>query len=350
MAEQDLERGAAGSGLEKSTATKESESAESALRQDYLSSGTMPLAEQRKAQEAEEFKNRFRAQNFELDAPKRGWGPFQVLTDMVQQKKIKLTEEQILEESRRIRDRDFKDWGRKYYEQKDQSQLWSEKEIAEKVAETAKKVKGIDVSMWQGTIDWKKVKESGIEFAFIRATKGNDLVDPNFVENRKGAREAGLKTGYYHYYRPDHPLEDQIKAFVSTVGRVEDDALRVVIDTENVKHWEPFSHEQRLKMIDDWCNGVKKELGIKPEIMIYGSPNFFDESLKNSEQLSKHDLWIANYRVAEPRVPKPWSNWTYWQYSETGRVPGIQGNVDLDMYNGTDLNKGTAKVSPKRHK
>ena len=345
MVEQNIDSGM-GSRVEKQTA---GEAASDAFRKE-LTENSASLVEQRKTVDAVDFRSRYRTQNFELDAPKQGQGPFQVLTDMVQQKKIDLKPEEILAEARRIRDRDFKDWGKDYYSQTDKSNRWSEKEIESRVEETGKKIKGIDVSMWQGKIDWKKVKESGIEFTFIRATKGNDLVDPSFVENRKGAQDVGLALGYYHYFRPEQPVEDQINAFVNTVGKIEDNALRVVIDTENVKSWEPFTLEQRLKMIDDWCNGVKEKLGIKPEIMIYGSPNFFDESLKNTEKLAKHDLWIANYKVAEPRVPKPWTNWTFWQYSETGRVPGIQGNVDLDMYNGTDLKKPPAKIMPGKHR
>lgn len=294
-------------------------------------------AEERLRQEAVDFKDRLRKQNIELDPVQKGWGPYQVLEQMVKDKKIILTEEQVLEESRRIRDRDFKTNGRDYYNQNEKSMRWSEEEIDRKVEAISQKVRGIDVSQWQADVDWKKVKESGIQFAFMRASRGKDYVDPKFVQNRAGALDAGLRIGYYHYFKPGDPTQDQINVFVNAIGKTDDGSLRLVIDTEDAKQWAPFSHEERIKKIEEWCKGVEAALGKKPIISIYGSPNFFDESLKNDARLAKYDLWIANYNVGEPRVPKPWNNWTFWQYSETGRVPGINGNVDLNLYNGADL-------------
>lgn len=330
-------------------AAAEKGAASDSLRGEFLYSEKQPILSSRQREEEDnaEFKARYQNSNFVLDAPKPGQGPYQILKDMAGQKRIKMRDDELLPEARRIRDRDFKDWGRTFYSQNDVSTRWTPKEIDERVALAAKKVKGIDVSMWQGDIDWQKVKDSGVKFTFIRATKGSDLVDPKFEQNRKGAHDVGLAVGYYHYFKPDQSVDDQIKAFVSTVGTVEKDNLRLVIDTENAKLWEPFTPEQRLKMIDDWCTGIKKTLGVTPEVMIYGSPSFFDDTLKNAAELSKHDLWIANYKVPEPRVPKPFTSWKFWQYSETGRVPGIDGNVDLDMYNGTDLNGSGS--SPDKH-
>ena len=296
-------------------------------------------AEERLRQEVVEFKDRFQKQNIELDPVQKGWGPFQVLEQMVKEKKISLSDEQILAESRRIRDRDFSQNGRKHYKLDERSLRWSDREIAEKVEATGKLVRGIDVSQWQETIDWKKVKESGVQFAFMRASKGKDYVDPKFAENRSGALDVGLKIGYYHYFKPGDSVEDQIKTFVNTVGKVDNGSLRLVIDTEDQKAWAPFTPEERIKKIEEWCNGVQAALGKTPIISLYGSPNFLDESLKNDSRLAKYDLWIANYNVGEPRVPKPWTNWSFWQHSETGRVPGIKTNVDLNFYNGTDLNK-----------
>lgn len=295
-------------------------------------------AEQRKAEEASEFNSRFQKQNIKLDPLQPGWGPYQLLDKMVKEHKINLSDDQVVQESRRISQRDFKDLGRNYYDLNDQILFWSDREISEKVAEISRKVKGIDVSEYQDDVDWKKVKAAGIDFAFLRASKGNDYVDPKFAANREGAREAGLKIGYYHYFRPDASVDQQVKTFVDTVGKAEPDSLRLVIDTENQKLWAPYTLPQRIKMIDDWCAGVKKALGSSAQVIIYGSPSFFDDSLKNDPSLAKKELWIANYKVAEPRVPKPWDTWKFWQYSETGKVPGINTNVDLDMYNGTDIN------------
>jgi lysozyme len=304
--------------------------------------------DERRADEAIEFKTRLNKQNIQLDAFQPGWGPYQVLEDMVKQHKLYLTPDQVLQESRRIRDRDFKALGRHYYERQDQVMRWSDKEIDHKVKDLSTKVRGIDVSVWQEDVDWQKVKGAGIEFAFLRASRGDDYVDPKFESNRAGAREAGLKVGYYHYFRPDGSVDQQVKTFAGAVGKVEGDALRLVIDTENQKLWAPYTVPQRLAMIEGWCDGVKKALGKSPQIMIYGSPSFFDESLANDPRLAKHELWIAGYSAGEVRIPAPFKNWKFWQYSETGRIPGINTYVDLDLYN--DKNLDSAFPNKSKHK
>ena len=296
--------------------------------------------EQRISDEKELFKSRFQQQNFELDPIKPGNGPFQTLEQMVKDGKVEMNEEELREAAKRIRDRDFKAWGRDFYNTSDRVKLWTDKEIEQRVDTAVARIKGIDVSAHQGDIDWKKVKEAGYEFAFIKATEGGDWIDAKFAQNRQGARDAGLAVGYYHFFRPLRPVEDQVDNFVKTVGQAEPNSLRLVIDTEDDRLWKPYKLEQRIKMIEDWCAGVQKELGVTPQITIYGSPNFFRDMLENSPQLAKYSLWIANYNVAEPSIPKPWTKWDFWQYSEKGKVPGINSDgVDLNMFHGTDLNK-----------
>lgn len=207
--------------------------------------------------------------------------------------------------------------------------------------EEVKRLKGIDVSHHNGTIDWKQVKASGVEFAFLKASEGIDFVDETFATNRKGAREVGITVGYYHYMRPNDTVADQVKLFVSTVGKLELDAMRPVLDCEDPRIWKPYSIKERVKMIVEWCRAVKKALGANP--MLYGSPSFFEEILGNAPELAEFDLWIANYNVEQPIVPKPWTEWTFWQHSEKGKVPGIDTGTDLNWYNGSDLKKARAK-------
>lgn len=307
--------------------------------------------EQRLFEERNMFRSRYNANNIENAELKEGWGPYQVLEQLVKDGKLKLSPEEVLTESRRIRDRDFKEWGRDFYNKTDHVKLWSEGEIEQRVDSAVKRIKGIDVSAHQGDIDWQKVKEAGYQFAFLKATEGGDWVDSKFAQNRKGAVDAGLTVGYYHYFRPPRPVEDQIQNFVKTVGKVDANALRLVIDTEDEKLWKPYTIEQRIKMIDDWCKGVQKELGVAPQITIYGSPNFFNEVLKNSPELAKYSLWIANYNVPEPIIPKPWTKWDFWQYSEKGKVPGINSDsVDLNMFYGDDLSKTPVEVQSRHRK
>jgi lysozyme len=291
----------------------------------------------RRAVERQHFTRMYHNDNFELDAFRPGWGPFQVLSQMVNDGKITMTPEQTLFESVRIRDRDFKEMGRNYYTSEDHPRRWSDREIEKNVEVVVNRAKGIDVSAFQDSIDWQQVKAAGYQFAFLKATEGGDWVDPNFATYRDGALKAGLAVGYYHFFRPATPVETQIKNFVNTVGKADPGSLRLVIDVEEPDRWKPYTVQQRVKMIDDWCQGVKKILGETPQICVYGSPKFVDEVLGNSPLLAKYGLWIAHYDVAEPNVPKPWSKWDFWQYTSKGTVPGINGNIDVDMYRDADL-------------
>lgn len=306
--------------------------------------GTPRTAAQIKEEEAKQFKKLFDDANYALDPVQKGWGPYQVLEQMVKENKLSLNEDQILAEARRIRDRDFSQIGRNYYLAGEQPKLWSDNEIEKKVSDTVNKVKGIDVSSHQDKIDWKQVKDAGYQFAFLKASEGVDWVDPTFAENRTGAKDAGVAVGYYHYFRPNDPVDAQVKNFVDTVGKAEPNSLRLVIDAEDDSMWKPYTVQQRVKMIDDWCQGVKKALGVTPQLSVYSSPSFVNQILGNGSQLGKYSLWIAHYNVAEPILPKPWSKWDFWQYKDDGNVPGIPaGGVDLDMYNGNILNKANLR-------
>ncbi len=203
--------------------------------------------------------------------------------------------------------------------------------------DTTNRPKGVDVSHHNGLIDWQKVKAAGYSFAFLKATEGGDWIDKNFARNRKAARDAGIELGYYHFFRPSTAVELQVRNFVKVVGELESDALCPVLDVEDPRIWKDYSKAQRVLMITQWCQGVKAALGLTP--MLYGSPSFFNEILENAPELAAYDLWIANYKVDEPNVPQPWTNWTFWQHSETGKVPGINGDVDLNLFNGSDLAK-----------
>lgn len=304
--------------------------------------------EKRKAEEAKYFRDIYDKSNFELDPFKPGEGPYQVLERMDQAGKIDMTEDEIVRESRRIAERDAKDMGRQIYKSTDHVKMYTEKEIDQNVKAMVDKVKGVDVSNWQRNIDWKQVKNAGYEFAFMKATEGVTYVDAYFNQNRQGARDAGLKTGYYHYFHPENSVEEQVKHFSRVVGKAEPDSLRLVIDAEDPSAWRRYPLEQRVKMVDDFLKGVQRELGQVPKVSIYCSPNFANEILGNSPVLSKYSLWIANYGVANPTLPKPWSKWDFWQFTDTGRVPGINGNADINVFNGTDLSQDQFKAPEKK--
>jgi len=194
--------------------------------------------------------------------------------------------------------------------------------------------KGIDVSRHQNLIDWTKVAADGNSFVFIKATEGGDWVDVNYRSNLIGARSAGLLTGAYHFFRPRTAVQLQIDNFCRTVGSLKSGDLPPVLDIEVPEEWDSIPVPQRLEMVLTWLKGVEMRLGAKP--IVYLSPSFARDVMKHDSRLAPYPLWIAHYtNAASPRVPAPWSTWKFWQYSETGVVPGIVGNVDLNRFAGT---------------
>lgn len=216
---------------------------------------------------------------------------------------------------------------------------------------------GIDVSSYQGDIDWATVAKSQ-KFVFIKATESSHFVDRRFAANWKSARAAGILRGAYHFFRPQVAVADQVANFVSTVGRLQSDDLAPVLDLEVPADWKNIEQSQRVKLALAWLEGVEEKLGVKP--IVYLSPSFVRDVLgtANADALKGYTLWIANYTSANaPRVPAPWTDWTFWQYSETGKVPGINdGNVDLDWYNGSmsslreNLSVGALRARAKKEK
>jgi len=179
-------------------------------------------------------------------------------------------------------------------------------------------IPGIDVSHYQGEIDWQAVKDSGIQFAFVKATDGATSVDPMFSKNVALANAAGVPIGAYHFFRGG-PAEcwnftAEERAFRSLLK------LPPVIDVE----LDTISIAQLIDFLREFG---KQSL---PKAIIYT-----DRALAGlmGEPLTSLPLWLAEYGVAEPS-PAPWSSWTFWQYG-AGRVPGISTMVDLDWFNGT---------------
>jgi lysozyme len=198
---------------------------------------------------------------------------------------------------------------------------------------------GIDVSRWQGKVDWAKVRQAGYTFAFVKATESAHWVDPNFVRNREEARKAGLYVGAYHFFRPKVMVEAQVLNFVRNIGSLRPGELPPVLDIEVPEDWKGIPQEERISMILHWLREVELRLGVKP--IVYLSPSFAADILKHDKRLMDYMLWIAHYTGAsQPRVPAPWTHWWFWQHSETGSVPGITGHVDLNRFNGREEDLG----------
>lgn len=207
-------------------------------------------------------------------------------------------------------------------------------------ARKAGNVQGIDVSRYQGKIDWLQVKADKREFVFVKATEGQTYTDPNFVANVKGALSAGLLVGTYHFLRATSAAAAKAEAVhyaksLEEIGGAKALQLPPVMDYEN--NPEGISKAQINIVAKAFLLELERLTGIKP--IIYTGNSFasnFDTGL------SDYDLWIARY--SNTRVPDDqpaWKTWTIWQYSDSGKVPGIAGNVDLNEFNGTlaDLKK-----------
>ncbi len=205
-------------------------------------------------------------------------------------------------------------------------------------------VHGIDVSHYQGTIDWNDVAKSGMAFAFIKATDGIGAGDPMFATNWKAARQAGLRRGAYHFFRP---LTDALQQADNFIARLDGDwgELPPVLDFELLGGAYPNQAPEAAKQ---WMETIEAACGRKP--IVYTGPAFWISSLHDSQLFADHPLWIAQYTSApQPRMPSAWKAWTFWQHSEKGQVPGIHGPVDLNRFNGTltELDALCARISMK---
>lgn len=187
-------------------------------------------------------------------------------------------------------------------------------------------IRGIDVSHHQGEIDWKKIKQEGISFVFIKATEGWNYKDPDFNRNWKGASNAGLLKGAYHFFTFCKSGIEQSQNFINTVP-VDYGSLPPVVDFEFVGNCEkPTEKAIVVKELLVFIREVKEKYKKLPIMYVtYDSYNHF---LKG-EVLDCY-IWIRDVFFT-PGIPEE-KRWTFWQYSSHGRVKGINGSVDLDVF------------------
>jgi lysozyme len=190
---------------------------------------------------------------------------------------------------------------------------------------------GIDVSHYQGQIDWGKVSEAGVKFAFIKATDGL-TGDPMAKANCAGAAAAGLPFGFYHFWRPQLSAQDQAQHFVATINDLIDGTGEVwfaaALDIETGALTED-AQEAGLA----WLAEVEgKEPGPK-ETLVYVSPSYAHFNLTDPAWL-EYPLWAAHYTdLSQPNIDK-WPSWMFWQRQANATIPGITGFVDIDWFNG----------------
>jgi lysozyme len=190
---------------------------------------------------------------------------------------------------------------------------------------------GVDVSEYQGAIDWALVRASGRTFAMCRVSDGAGHLDPTFASNWSGIRAAGMARGAYQFFRASEDAYAQAAVLVNAVGMLDDGDLPPVADVELTDGASPADVVDRLAT---WVDIVRAGTGRTP--MIYAPPAFW-KALPRTGRFAGVDLWIANWAVPCPDTPAPWKTWSFWQYTDQGSVAGIEGPVDLDHSNGEPL-------------
>lgn len=188
---------------------------------------------------------------------------------------------------------------------------------------------GIDVSQYQGVINWEDVVKDTTEipltFVFVRATAGNDKEDQLFDENWQQLKDKNLIRGAYHYYRPNENSLDQAKNFIKTVQLHKGD-LPPVLDIEQLPKNQ--SVDSLKKGLQRWLDRVESHYGVQP--IIYSGEKYYTDFLK--KEFSKYTFWVANYNEWVGTIKE---DWAFWQFTEKAAIPGISERVDLNIYNGT---------------
>jgi len=198
-------------------------------------------------------------------------------------------------------------------------------------------VPGIDISHHNGCLNWAAIVKAGVAFAYAKATEGASCSDPLFGANWRGIRDAGILRGAYHFLHPGSPPEQQADFFLNTVGGLKAGDLPPVLDIEEtrpVDEWGKIAAAERVPLILRWLLRVEDQTGIRP--VIYTRRGWVADELPAPGSLSQYPLWVAAYTNApKPPLPKGWQTWAFWQYTESGSLPGVQGVFDMDRFNGS---------------
>ncbi|HMK90521.1 MAG TPA: GH25 family lysozyme [Methylocystis sp.] len=195
-------------------------------------------------------------------------------------------------------------------------------------------VHGVDVSKYQGDIDWRAVKDSGVAFAFIKASEGADNIDRKFVANWEGARAAGVPRGPYHFVYWCRPPLEEI-ANLERIAPVEPDALPPVLDVEATPTSRTctrrLEREETLHDMRVMLEEMERHYGKRP--IIYTSVDFY-QAILAGDGLADYPIWVRSTKY-HPTVRYGARKWTFWQYRSDGDVPGIRGAVDVNAFHGS---------------
>ena len=191
-------------------------------------------------------------------------------------------------------------------------------------------IRGIDISHHQGEIDWDdlskaRIGDEPVSFVFVKATEGRLMYDDNFKDNFYEAREHGFVRGAYHYFSPSVPAKLQAANFLKHAN-LEGGDLPPVLDIEEAGN---LSVEEVRQAVREWIAEVRKKYDALPIIYTYYK---FKEKYLDTKEFNQYPYWIAHYYV---RKVKYKGQWKFWQHTDCGHLPGIEGEVDLNVYNGS---------------
>lgn len=196
-------------------------------------------------------------------------------------------------------------------------------------------VRGVDVSRYQGMIDWDILTSQNISFAFIKATEGSSHQDPLFAKNWEDAQKTDIYIGAYHFFSYESSGETQAQNFIETVGRV-DGMLPPVVDLEFYGKYydEPMSKGETRTILRSLLDALEEHYGAKP--IIYTTPRAYYSYILGGG-FGDYPMWIREVHM------EPFVRWSFWQYSDQGKLAGYDGmqsdqteaNIDLNVYNGT---------------
>ena len=187
---------------------------------------------------------------------------------------------------------------------------------------------GVDASRYDGEIDWKKVYAAGYRFAVIRATVGDYYTDPRFYTNWDGAKNAGMLVSAYHVIVATNYANTQINRLFSVLDKRKSD-FPYIFDIERK---DSTNKAVNASCIQDCVHELAKHDSRRP--IFYTAQYYWKDNVASSPDWGKYDLWVASYS-SKPYLPSDWTTWKFWQYSETGKVPGMGAQADVNNFNGS---------------
>lgn len=211
--------------------------------------------------------------------------------------------------------------------------LWNGIILLNNPSKDAYPIRGVDVSSYQGEIDWNTLSKQNIQFAFIKATEGSSFIDPNFSSNYENAQKTSLRIGAYHFFSYDSSGKTQAENFIKTVPKI-DNMLPPVVDVEfyGDKEQNPPDSKDVQKELDDFLYQIEEYYNKRP--IIYATEKSYDMFI--SEKYNNYNIWIRNV-ICYPSISDG-RTWTFWQYTNRAVLNGYNGSekfIDMNVFNGS---------------